>query len=558
MSLLWKPNGSLDIASAATDLPETPVGRNSSISGAFTRAKNLRLVRDGIAKTRFGSTRLVSTNRTVSRIITQSSKIYTFGNGTILEDTTSLATGVATSDWDAFRYNAFNDTTEQIFALNGTDRKRITSGAVNEWGIAAPSSAPSVSAGDGTGLTGTYSFKITYARLVSSTVVAESNPSDASSEVTVTDKDIDLTWTDSSDSQVTHVRVYRTIAGGSTYFHDQDVATGTEAATSSQADSALGSEVATNHDRPPLGTLVAGPFYGGICFIVKDNLLYYSLSKQPEHWPSTNFVEVGPPQLPIQAFVSFLGQPYVLSKERIWFVQGTSGDVFNPLPMQSMTGAQGRFGAIGVEGHGIYHTGPDGIYLFASGKDRKVSESRFDPLFYGESVGGIPAVSDMSAAWLRQFGNLLLFHYGSGSVLVFYLDSNRTAYYEYDKRLDAPFNDARNGRFLASDSDGAVRKIEDSSSTDDAGAGIDWEAQSKDFTLQTRRHFPRWAKWDVDASSASGVTGSILLDGTVHQQHSLTGNRDTTRRLIKTGNGRRCAMRLTGTGSASFFAAEME
>lgn len=59
MGILWKPTGTLDVNTAATDLPEQSDGRNI-ISGAMTRCKNLRLDRNGIAQLRYGSSLLTS------------------------------------------------------------------------------------------------------------------------------------------------------------------------------------------------------------------------------------------------------------------------------------------------------------------------------------------------------------------------------------------------------------------------------------------------------------------------------------------------------------------
>ena len=42
----------------------------------------------------------------------------------------------------ASAYNAYNVATQNIFALNGTDRKRIVGSDVFEWGIDPPAAAP--------------------------------------------------------------------------------------------------------------------------------------------------------------------------------------------------------------------------------------------------------------------------------------------------------------------------------------------------------------------------------------------------------------------------------
>jgi hypothetical protein len=111
---------------------------------------------------------------------------------------------------------------------------------------------------------------------------------------------------------------------------------------------------------------------------------------------------------------------------------------------------------------------------------------------------------------------------------------------------------------LGGDENGYVWVLEDTSNTQDGSTDISWEVESKDFTLQTRPHFPRYVKYDVDASSTTACTGYLKLDGTSHQTHALTGDRVTKRRLVETGNGNKCSVGVSGTGPATIYAIESE
>lgn len=494
----------------------------------------------------------------------QSGTRYAFGGDSIYQNETSITSGLTDAQWSAINYNAYNETTEQIFALNGTDRKRIEGTTVSEWGIEAPDTAPTLAVGASTGLTGDYNVRYTYARLSGTTVIHESNPSPAGTAVTLSDESLDITWTASTDSQVTHVRIYRTLTSGSAYFLLTSVAIGTTTLDDGTADGSLGAAIETDNDRPLAGTYVAGPAYDGTCFLIKDNLLYYSKAKRPESWPAANFIEVSTPEFPGKNIVFHNGQPYYLTKNAIYYIQGTGSTTFFPIPMKSRTGSQGIFGALAVDGHGIYHTGPDGLYLW-SGNDKKITESRFEPVFRGETVNGIPGVSDKLAnAWLHQYGNYLYLGYTSATyptnILIFNLTTGRTSYYVYNDGSDIQIrclaNDETNNRLLIGDHTGFVRRIEDTSVTTDSGTVISWEAQSKDFTLQTRAHFPRWIKYDVDASLSTSCTGEILLNDTSHQSHTITANRSIKRRLIGEGNGSRAKIKLSGSGPISIYAVE--
>lgn len=333
---------------------------------------------------------------------------------------------------------------------------------------------------------------------------------------------------------------------------------------SSQLDADLGDLVETDHDRPPLGSFVFGPAYDGTCFIIDGNLLYYCKPKQPEYWPATYFVEVGTKQLPLVTGVFHNGQPYVMSRIEIFYIQGTGHGTFFPLPMKAKCGAQSIRGALSVAGKGIYHTGPDGIYLFANASDTKITEVSLEPIFRGETVHGIPGVSSMDTSWLALYRNHLYFGYQSSgydypsNVLVVNLDTGKVEYFTYGVAISAVANDNANQRLLVGDADGFVRVIESTSYEADAGVAISWELQSKDYMLQTRKHFPRWVKYDVDVPSGSTCVGELILDGSIHHTHTITGSRDTRRRLVEAGNGNRAAIRISGSGPATIYAVESE
>ena len=565
--ILWKPSGRLDVSSEPSDLPES-VSQTHITSDALTRCKNLRTDQKGVLKLRDGSSKINTSAiaTAIKLIVEQKGSRYAFAGTNIYFNETSIASSLADAQWSAIKYNQFNDTDQQVFALNGADRKRINGTTVAEWGITAPTSV-TTAVGSLTGLTGDYNAKITYCRKVGSVVVSESNPSPAGTTRALSNQSLSVSWAASSDSQVTHVRVYRTLTDGEVYFHDQDVAIGSTSVDTNTADADLGGEVAIDHDRPPLGSFVMGPIFDGTCFIIKDNLLYHCKPKQPEYWPALFFVEVGPPQSVGKCGVIHSGQVYILTKNEIWNILGTGEGTFLPVPMKARTGAQGIFGAVSVAGYGIYHTGVDGVYLFSQG-DKNVTDPEFTRIFRGESVNGVPAVKEMETAWLHAYKKYLYFGYTSvgndfpTNILVLNLDNGRVAYYVYNDGSDIEIRcittDETNKRILVGDNTGFIRHIEDIAEETDSDTDVSWETQSKDFTLQTRLHFPRWNKYDVDASSATSCTGSLLLNGVVHKTHTITGNRDTRRRLVPEGNGERCALRISGAGPVSIHVVESE
>jgi len=369
----------------------------------------------------------------------------------------------------------------------------------------------------------------------------------------------------SADSQITHVRIYRTTAGGSAYYHDQDVAIGSTNVDTNTADTALGDEVETDHNRPPAGGFVIGPNFNGVCFILLDNKLYFCKAKQPEYWPTTYYVEVGTLQNPCISAAFYGGQPYVLTKYRIYHIQGTGANTFFPIQLDALTGTQAKKCALSVHGEGLFHLGNDGVYVFA-GNDINFTETAFLPIFRGLTVNGIPGIdlNKLDRCWLIQFRGYVYFGYCDTSdnypsnCLVFHIRSKRAAYYEWGREIRAVAIDETNNRLLAADVNGYVWHLENRVETQDNSVDIDYEAESKAFVLQTRRNFPRWSKYDVDASSSTSCTGEIIIDGSTLQSHTISGDRNTKRRLIITGNGKRASVRISGSGPVEIYAAEFE
>ena len=225
MTSVFNPNGSLNVSWDASDLPSQSSG-NNEMSGWMTRCKNLRLNQSGQLITRDGSAKInaAAIDTSIWQIDEMNGIRFTFAGTQIYEDEASIGSGYTSAQWSTVQYNAFNDTTLQLFALNGTDTKRIVSGSVNEWGIAAPTDAPTLGIGSGSGLTGQFNAKYTYVRKVGTAIVAESNPSPAADVAQVLENNsLTVDITQPTDTQVTHIRLYRTQAGGSIYYLDQEI-----------------------------------------------------------------------------------------------------------------------------------------------------------------------------------------------------------------------------------------------------------------------------------------------------------------------------------------------
>lgn len=623
MPVRFNPSGELNVASDASDLPFTTDGKVIQ-SGAMTRCTNLSLDRAGIASTRKGSSRLSDTavGTPVHRIVEQGGVRYAFGGSAIYRNGVSLASGLTSAKWSAIKYNAYNVVTQSIFALNGTDRKRITGSTVAEWGITPPASAPTLSGSiaghaytqawestQGYADSGSYQWGIasgtdrdtydweadldenaadsetyrnmwffetatdravtgrvgvvyTYCRKDGDTLECESNPSDAA--YIEADSGVYATWAASSDSQVTHVRLYRTLAGGAAFFYSHEVAIGTTSGNILTGDNSLGEEAAYDHDRPPAGAVVVGPDFNGTCFILDGNLLYFCKPKQPEYWPAAYYVEVCPVQESTVGLRLYNGQVYVLTTSEIYLIQGTGYQSFFPLRQSAVTGAVAQDGILPVRGYGLLRVANDGMWAFSGADDVNVTNPNFRPVFEGTTTQGIDGrvLANMGNCWLLSHLGKLYFGFPGGSatypseVLVLDLGTKKVAHYDYGEEFSAVCVDETNNRILAADDSGYLWVLEDASVTTDNDTAISWDWQSAEASDQLRMYFPRSAKYDVEVGGTA--TAQVILGGASIQDHTLTGSRNTTKRLITGNNGKRLQSRIYGTGAVDIYGVELE
>lgn len=339
-------------------------------------------------------------------------------------------------------------------------------------------------------------------------------------------------------------------------------------------DSELGTLLHYDHNRPPEdGTFIMGPTTNGTLFLLKQHQAHYCKPQQPEYWPSTYYVDVSSVQYPLVCGVFYDTRPYLFDARTIYYLAGVQfADLpdmttFRPYPQEAKAGALNSKAVAPVLGMGIFHVGYDGVYRFmpgdTNGTDEKVTDI-IDPIFQNQTVGGLPAVGDLDTSWLQWWDNKLYFGYASGAdtypknVLVFDFMRKRVTYYVYPFDMSAVCDDRYFNRFLATTSSGMLLNVENKGTTSDYGTNIDWEIETKQFVLQTRLHYPRWNKYDIDADSAVSVVATSYLNDDAVKQHTISGSRNTVRRLLPIANGNRFSVRLAGSGPVEIYAIESE
>lgn len=151
---------------------------------------------------------------------------YQVAGTTLFRDQTSILTGLSSNlITTLLPYRPLNDATTWAFIADDALMRKDNGSVTRKWGLATTSIPDiTVSIGCGTALTGTYSVKITEARYSGTSNAHESNPSSASSDISLTSNTLAIgNITLPTDAQINRLRIYRTAAGGTSWLFDSAV-----------------------------------------------------------------------------------------------------------------------------------------------------------------------------------------------------------------------------------------------------------------------------------------------------------------------------------------------
>lgn len=502
--------------------------RETSIS------ENVDYRQKGVARSRDGRTSLYS-NAGGYLIGSAAGYIYSYGTS-IFENGVDLGTGI-TGPVATGRMHLYNSTQEVQFLASSSNYK-MEAGTVYQWGIVAPTSAPTCAAGGGTGLTGDYQFKYTYVRKSGGSLIHESNPSDTSATFTASDDDITVTFSSTSDSQVTHVRVYRTLAGQTAdFYYDGEAAIGDGTYTTSVSDSALGALIETDNDTPPSSIQgIAGPGAYNRLFVISGNKVYYSKGNRPESFPSTYYSEFGTTYFPGKAVVDWGGLIYIFTQEGVYYLQGSTPTTFFPIRTMASEGLFSKHGIATTE-RGIYYHGSDGLYVFTGQSEQKITSSKVDPIFRGDTVSDVNPINqdNLDNCWLEYFNNKIFFGYpDSGNtypnkVLVLDLDEGKYSIYDYGITIRSVYRDKLNKRLLAGDSDGNIWRLEYGDG--DGGSSFTFKVRSRELT-QLEHISPIFARYDIYNAGGNTIYARLIEEGTTIAERSFTDSDAHKRRFF--------------------------
>lgn len=337
----------------------------------LARALNVDLAsHPGVALRRPGTTALLSGLAGLVRYLARyQGRRYQVAGTTLYRDGALLVGGLAATLRTTLQpFQPLNDPKTWVYIADHSGMRKVRAdgtGLVERWGLRAPPEAPGLDDVSGfTTLDGTYRVVYTYARLEGTALAQESNPSPERSHTVPDGHRLSVQVTRATDPQVTHIRIYRSIAGGSTPLFEVQVPNTTQTVTLSLPDTGLGAAVAYDNNSPPTCAWVCE--HQGHLFLCDDpehpDYLWWSKRWQPESWPQTNFVRLATPADPIQGAFPLAGQLGVFTRLTKFRLLGNAQSGFVPQEALSSRGTPAPFAA-GVSEYGCHFLAYDGWFL---------------------------------------------------------------------------------------------------------------------------------------------------------------------------------------------------
>jgi hypothetical protein len=511
----------------------------------------------GSALVRRGRTQVQSTLGAAIRLIQSYGGVrYAVAGTTLYRNGLSLVTGLDSAlETTLASQRPLDDPSTWLFLADASGMQKASGSTVRTWGIAAPSTAPTLAAGAASALSGVYTVSYTFCRKNGSSLCHESNPSDTSSPITVSSTDISVSGlTDSSDAQVTHKRIYRTVNGGSVRLFDQEIAQGVTTATLSVADSALGDAVETDNDVPPTASWIVR--HQEHMFFLDGHKLYWSKRYRPESVPTDNFLEIGTPDQPLVGLVSLVGLLGVFTAQTKYRVLGNATSGFVHTEALSSRGTPAPQAALVTE-KGCFFPARDGLFRTNFVAEDEELTQLIAPLFEGLTVNDYApinwdAASTMGLAYWKQ---RLYFSYPSGDnthpdmLAVYSFHTNAWYFYQYDVPMQALYAEEETDYLLGGGADGTISALE-------LGAyeGSAWilEPASRQFQTTSRKRFDF-----VRADTNGTVTFQVLIADLPVYYTILQGDRPRQLRRLGPVEGQEWRVRFSGTADAQVYGAEM-
>lgn len=499
--------------------------------------------------------------RAIRLIGRHNARLYNAADQILYREQTPIVTGLHSQLLTTMlAYRPLNDTQNWTFIADRATMQKDDGSVVRQWGITPPAAAPLAVAGAAGSLTGTYKVQYTYCRVITGTTVAhESNPSPVSAGVALTSETLSVPVLASTDPQVTRIRLYRTVADGTTPLFDQMVTNVDATLTSSQADIALGAAVELDNNVPPTVPWVVE--FQNHLFGVKDpdnpNYLWYSKRWLPESWPSDQFLIIGKPDDPLQCAVPLAGALGVFSLRTKYAVRGNIASGFVPVEAISTRGTVAPQSVL-VTSRGVGFWARDGIWAtnFLQGDQELTTD--ISPLFGKDVINDYhPVDLDQAAQFgLAEYKQRIYASYvdRAGKNLIAVLSQDTGKWYHYEQPVRTLYYDEILDALLMGGRDGMTYVLEDG--TDDDGDTI-----SLAVTCATRSGGDRFLRKHfeyvrIDATVYTTATATIFVDDVAVLTLTLAGTRTKVQSRLP-HNTQGFTWRVQVTGELDLYAVMM-
>ena len=374
---------------------------------------------------------------------------------------------------------------------------------------------------------GTYLYKITYVNTDS----FESNPSAASNSVVVVTNKVSLTAIPMSpDSQVIARKVYRTETGGSTYKLVDTISNNWETTyTDDTADASLGATVVEVNNPPvPFSEIsVHNSLIRGVEAAAKNKVWYCNQFDEWEYFETTNYEPFGSSDDEVQRILTLGKFMTVVKEEGIWNLN-TREDPEEKDDSFSNRGAANSKCAVAM-GEGDVVADVEGIFFFDTVRAIPITDvvgHLFDQYGSDSDRLNVDYRGNMRLAFLGN--HILLSYTRSGQVT-----NDRTLHFHkgakrFESLWDVGFQsfawDKKTNNLYGAGLDGYVYKL--MNGDDDAGTGIAWEAETKDFSKefgrQTDLKIAGYCNMDLNPNGNDYVV-KVYLDGSLALTKTITG-----------------------------------
>jgi hypothetical protein len=316
--------------------------------------------------------------------------------------------------------------------VNSVDKPLIVddAGIVLFFSPPAPTAAPTVAVGAAGALTGTYGVKYTFAiRDLAGNTVAESGFSASASVALTSDKLATsnlqlmpgLTAADYDDRYDVVRKLYRTAAGGSTYFFWHTVADNTTTTyEGDESDASIAAIAADSLATVPFLSLIASfhdRMYGVDDSTDRDRLLYSEAGLRWA-WPTDNFFQMpqvkGDAQSGITALLPRRDVLGITKSNMLLQLTGTDDSDFRLTILSTTTGCVSNESAASYDdkwyflGHdGVYRWGEDGLKCVSDGRVRTwfTTDTFFNRDMFTSAFGIVDVIDKSYKLFLAPAGS---------------------------------------------------------------------------------------------------------------------------------------------------------